>query len=60
MSLYDEFVPPLAHALGALSRVLDKAEDADLTKTVSPGSGRAQSITAPPGWSRATGVPGSS
>lgn len=24
MSLYDEFVPPLAHALGALSKVLDK------------------------------------
>ena len=24
MSLYDEFVPPLAHALGALSKVLEK------------------------------------
>lgn len=26
MSLYEEFVPPLAHSLSALSRVLDKAE----------------------------------
>lgn len=26
MSLYEEFVPPLAHSLSALSRVLEKAE----------------------------------
>ncbi len=36
MSLYDEFVPPLAHALGALSRVLDKAEAHCTARKIDP------------------------